>query len=100
MVLTLPCRNTHAITQFYLDDLEDELTTTALRMLVKDLLILFQAGNEGVINVLGMILSHCWNRSLVDRHSLLQSTTLKCHMSTLKRPWLSTDGFANSASES
>ena len=39
--------------KFYLDDLEDELTTTALRMLVKDLLILFQAGNEGVINVLG-----------------------------------------------
>ena len=25
----------------------------ALQMLVKDLLILFQAGNEGVINVLG-----------------------------------------------
>jgi len=39
--------------QFYLDDLDDELTTTTLRMLVKDLLILFQAGNEGVINVLG-----------------------------------------------
>jgi hypothetical protein len=36
-----------------LDDLEDELTITALGMLVKDLLILFQAGNEGVINVLG-----------------------------------------------
>jgi len=44
--------------QFYLDDLEDELTITALRMLVKDLLILFQAGNEGVINVLGMNLSN------------------------------------------
>ncbi|KAF5355356.1 hypothetical protein D9758_006098 [Tetrapyrgos nigripes] len=42
--------------RFYLDDLEDELTTTALRMLVKDLLILFQAGNEGVINVLGKIM--------------------------------------------
>jgi len=40
--------------QLYLDNLEDELTTTALQMLVKDLLILFQAGNEGVINVLGM----------------------------------------------
>ena len=39
--------------QFYLDDLEDELNITALRMLVKDLLILFQATNEGVINVLG-----------------------------------------------
>ncbi|KAI0272318.1 ANTH domain-containing protein [Gloeopeniophorella convolvens] len=38
--------------RFYLDDLEDELTITALRMLVKDLLILFQAVNEGVINVL------------------------------------------------
>ena len=36
-----------------MDDLEDDLTTTALRMLVKDLLILFQAGNEGIINVLG-----------------------------------------------
>jgi hypothetical protein len=33
--------------RFYLDDLEDPLTLTALRMLVKDLLILFQAGNEG-----------------------------------------------------
>lgn len=42
------------IGQFYLDNLEDELTITALRMLVKDLLVLFQAGNEGVINVLGL----------------------------------------------
>lgn len=40
--------------QFYLDNLEDELIIVALRMLVKDLLILFQAGNEGVINLLGM----------------------------------------------
>ncbi|EJU03522.1 ANTH-domain-containing protein, partial [Dacryopinax primogenitus] len=39
--------------KFYLDDLEDgELTITALRLLVKDLLVLFQAVNEGVINVL------------------------------------------------
>jgi hypothetical protein len=45
----------YSISQFYLDDLEDELTITALRMLVKDLLILFQAGNEGVINVLGLL---------------------------------------------
>ncbi|KAG8916103.1 hypothetical protein FRC02_004227, partial [Tulasnella sp. 418] len=37
---------------FYLDDLKDELTTTALSLLVKDLLVLFQACNEGVINVL------------------------------------------------
>ncbi|KAJ7754263.1 hypothetical protein DFH07DRAFT_959965 [Mycena maculata] len=35
--------------RFYLDDLEDPLTLTALRMLVKDLLILFQAGNEGAL---------------------------------------------------
>lgn len=45
--------NSHGNTQFYLDDLDDQLTTAALRMVVKDLLILFQAVNEGVINVLG-----------------------------------------------
>ncbi|KAF8329537.1 ANTH domain-containing protein [Cantharellus anzutake] len=38
--------------KFYLDDLEDQLNIFALRLLVKDLLVLFQAGNEGVINVL------------------------------------------------
>ncbi|KAF9269064.1 ANTH-domain-containing protein [Marasmius fiardii PR-910] len=53
--------------RFYLDDLEDELTTTALRMLVKDLLILFQAGNEGVINVL----EHYFEMSHVDAEEAL-----------------------------
>ncbi|KAJ3928136.1 MAG: ANTH domain-containing protein, partial [Lentinula lateritia] len=53
--------------KFYLDDLEDELTTTALRMLVKDLLILFQAGNEGVINVL----EHYFEMSHVDAEQAL-----------------------------
>ncbi|TFY80362.1 hypothetical protein EWM64_g3651 [Hericium alpestre] len=53
--------------RFYLDDLEDELSLTALRMLVKDLLILFQAGNEGVINVL----EHYFEMSHVDAESAL-----------------------------
>ncbi|KAI0316015.1 ANTH domain-containing protein [Amylostereum chailletii] len=53
--------------RFYLDDLEDELTITALRMLVKDLLVLFQAGNEGVINVL----EHYFEMSHVDATSAL-----------------------------
>ena len=35
--------------------MEDDVTMTALRMLVKDLLLLFQAVNEGVINVLGQL---------------------------------------------
>jgi hypothetical protein len=39
--------------KFFLDNLEDELNLTALSLLVKDLLILFSAENEGVINVLG-----------------------------------------------
>lgn len=39
--------------QFYLDDMDDDVTMSALRLLVKDLLLLFQAVNEGVINVLG-----------------------------------------------
>ncbi|PPQ91467.1 hypothetical protein CVT25_013724 [Psilocybe cyanescens] len=54
--------------RFYLDDLEDELTITALRMLVKDLLILFQAGNEGVINVL----EHYFEMSHVDATEALK----------------------------
>ncbi|KAG1721435.1 ANTH domain-containing protein [Suillus paluster] len=53
--------------RFYLDDLEDELTITALRMLVKDLLILFQAGNEGVINVL----EHYFEMTKVDAEQAL-----------------------------
>ncbi|GAA6032637.1 hypothetical protein JCM8097_004855 [Rhodosporidiobolus ruineniae] len=38
--------------KFYADDVDDDLSMTALRLLVKDLLVLFQAVNEGVINVL------------------------------------------------
>ncbi|TFK85793.1 hypothetical protein K466DRAFT_177127 [Polyporus arcularius HHB13444] len=53
--------------RFYLDDLEDELNTTALRMLVKDLLILFQACNEGVINVL----EHYFEMSKIDAQEAL-----------------------------
>ncbi|KAH8110980.1 ANTH-domain-containing protein [Phellopilus nigrolimitatus] len=52
---------------FYLDNLEDELNVTALRMLVKDLLILFQALNEGVINVL----EHYFEMSHVDAQAAL-----------------------------
>ncbi|KAH8832903.1 ANTH-domain-containing protein [Flagelloscypha sp. PMI_526] len=48
--------------RFYHDNLEDELIVSALSMLVKDLLILFQAGNEGVINVL----EHYFEMSFVD----------------------------------
>ncbi|KAI0083855.1 ANTH domain-containing protein [Irpex rosettiformis] len=54
-------------TRFYLDDLEDELNITALRMLVKDLLILFQACNEGVINVL----EHYFEMSKIDAREAL-----------------------------
>lgn len=54
--------------RFYLDDLEDELNIEATRMLVKDLLILFQAGNEGVINVL----EHYFEMSHIDAEEALQ----------------------------
>jgi len=37
--------------------MSDDVTMTALRLLVKDLLFLFQAVNEGVINVLGECVS-------------------------------------------
>ncbi|KAG8696553.1 hypothetical protein FRC09_008395 [Ceratobasidium sp. 395] len=54
--------------KLYDDNLEDELNMTALRMLVKDLLILFQATNEGVINVL----EHYFEMSNVDAQNALK----------------------------
>ncbi|WVF67385.1 hypothetical protein IAT40_002141 [Kwoniella sp. CBS 6097] len=48
--------------KFFDDDLRDENTVLAFRMLIKDLLVLFQAGNEGVCN----ILEHYFEMSKVD----------------------------------
>ncbi|KAK4689447.1 hypothetical protein P7C73_g665, partial [Tremellales sp. Uapishka_1] len=48
--------------RFYDDNLQDENTVLAFRMVVKDLLVLFQAGNEGVCNVL----EHYFEMSKVD----------------------------------
>lgn len=82
--------------QFYLDDLEDELNITALRMLVKDLLILFQACNEGVINVLGV----CSRLSpKVLKAHVVQSTTSKCPKWMLRRHSRSIDIFVRRQSE-
>ena len=53
---------------FYVDNLEDDLVICALRLIVKDLLVLFQACNEGVINVL----EHYFEMSHVDATSALQ----------------------------
>ncbi|KAF8316773.1 ANTH-domain-containing protein, partial [Clavulina sp. PMI_390] len=54
-------------TKFYVDNLEEELNVVALRMLVKDLLILFQAVNEGIIN----LLEHYFEMSHVDAKEAL-----------------------------
>ncbi|KAH8919528.1 hypothetical protein BT69DRAFT_485273 [Atractiella rhizophila] len=55
--------------KFYLDgNIEDELTMSALRLLVKDLLVLFQVLNEGVINVL----EHYFEMSHVDASKALK----------------------------
>ena len=66
-----PYRSSLIPMQFYLDGLEDELNITALRMLVKDLLILFQACNEGVINVLGASYCFCCARAPLTVHRAL-----------------------------
>jgi len=47
---------------FYDDNLGDENTVLAFRMVIKDMLVLFQAGNEGVCN----ILEHYFEMSKVD----------------------------------
>ena len=77
-------RSSHGNTQFYLDDLDDQLTTAALRMVVKDLLILFQAVNEGVINVLGKRCAQASRErlSLSDSfRALLRDDTCRCRTS-------------------
>ena len=66
-----------------MDDMEDDVTMTALRLLVKDLLMLFQAVNEGVINVLGKDQP---DLQLVDfANYSTQSTTLRCRNQMLQR---------------
>ncbi|ODN95681.1 hypothetical protein I350_08398 [Cryptococcus amylolentus CBS 6273] len=55
--------------KFYDDDLRDENTVLALRLLVKDLLVLFQAGNEGVCN----ILEHYFEMSKIDATDAFQT---------------------------
>ena len=46
-------RNRLCASQFYLDEVDNEITLEAFRLLVKELLRLFQVVNEGVINILG-----------------------------------------------
>ncbi|KDE07612.1 hypothetical protein MVLG_02077 [Microbotryum lychnidis-dioicae p1A1 Lamole] len=54
--------------KFYADDIDDDVSMTALRLLVKDLLVLFTAVNEGVINVL----EHYFEMSHVDATTALK----------------------------
>ncbi|GAA97347.1 uncharacterized protein L969DRAFT_94405 [Mixia osmundae IAM 14324] len=60
--------------KFYLDDTGDDVTMTALRLLVKDLLNMFQAVNEGVINVL----EHYFEMSKSDAETALKIYTRFC----------------------
>ncbi|KAF0441550.1 ANTH-domain-containing protein [Gigaspora margarita] len=54
--------------KFFIDEVNNEVTLTAFRLLVEDLLTLFQATNEGVINVL----EHYIEMSRVDAKTSLQ----------------------------
>ncbi|GAA5913280.1 hypothetical protein JCM5296_007343 [Sporobolomyces johnsonii] len=54
--------------KFYSDDVDDDVSMTALRLLVKDLLVLFTAVNEGMIN----ILEHYFEMSHVDATTALK----------------------------
>lgn len=56
-------------------------------MLVKDLLILFQAGNEGVINVLGMPTDSLLVLVLIHFHrALFRDVARRCPGSTENLP--------------
>ncbi|RIA92620.1 ANTH domain-containing protein [Glomus cerebriforme] len=54
--------------KFYLDEINNEITLCAFRLLVKDLLALFQSVNEGVINVLDQYIE----MSKIDAKDALQ----------------------------
>lgn len=66
-----------------MDNLEDELTLSALSLLVKDLLILFSAENEGVINVLGQfnILPLALSTNIIYR-TLFRNVVQRCRASS------------------
>ena len=54
------------LTKFFMGDISNDITLTAFRLLVSDLLILFQPLNEGVMNVLGTPRLYCTdNRTLL-----------------------------------
>ncbi|PWN48452.1 ANTH-domain-containing protein [Violaceomyces palustris] len=52
VAITQKVANTVLQCSFFLEDLNDELTLTAFRMALKDLLAVYTAINEGVINIL------------------------------------------------
>ncbi|GAA5971033.1 hypothetical protein JCM11641_004121 [Rhodosporidiobolus odoratus] len=54
--------------KFYQDDVDDDVSMTALRLLVKDLLVLFTCVNEGIIN----ILENFFSMSAVDGQTALK----------------------------
>ncbi|GAA6017185.1 hypothetical protein JCM11491_001846 [Sporobolomyces phaffii] len=54
--------------KFYTDDVDDDVSMTALRLLTKDLLILFTCVNEGMIN----ILEHYFEMSHTDATTALK----------------------------
>lgn len=66
--------------KFYLEDKNDEVTMSALRLLVKDLLILFMSVNEGVINILGQWSLPC-TRYCTDSvyRALFRNVSRRCH---------------------
>ncbi|GAA5952915.1 hypothetical protein JCM3765_003005 [Sporobolomyces pararoseus] len=54
--------------KFYTDDVDDDVSMTALRLLTKDLLVLFTCVNEGMIN----ILEHYFEMSHADATTALK----------------------------
>lgn len=59
--------------KFFLGDLSNDVTLTAFRLLVSDLLALFQPLNEGVMNVLSRLFL-----DLSDDRSLFRDVTHGC----------------------
>ena len=58
--------------KFYLDEKDPQITWFAYRMVIEDLLALFQAVNEGVVNILGTCLVNVGSTCHGTNNGLLQ----------------------------
>ena len=73
--------------QLVVDDVENEISLTAFRLLVLDLMTLYAVMNEGTINVLGTFNEREYTRRDSWTYPSIQNITSKCPDPIASVPW-------------